>query len=75
MTSYAVSHQAYLKIIFHAAKHPHAPVCGILLGTPSGSKVTITDALPLLHQWTNLSPAMEIGLDLVRAIWKIFCHL
>lgn len=69
MASYTVSHQAYVKIILHAAKHPHKPVNGVLLGSqsPSGSSsVLVSDAVPLLHLWTSLSPMMEIGLDLVR---------
>lgn len=66
--SYVVSQDAYYKIYFHAAKHPHKPVNGILLGSidAAHSTVTIADAVPLLHHWTSLSPMMEIGLDLVR---------
>lgn len=64
--TYTVAYNAYLKIFLHAAKHPHKPVNGVLLGNASGSgKVTIDDAIPLLHHWTSLSPMMEIGLDLV----------
>lgn len=65
MAAYTISHQAYLKIFFHAAKHPHKPVNGVLVGKADGSDVLITDAIPLLHHWTSLSPMMEIGLDLV----------
>ncbi|KII90514.1 hypothetical protein PLICRDRAFT_173916 [Plicaturopsis crispa FD-325 SS-3] len=65
--TYTVAYNAYLKIFLHAAKHPHKPVNGVLLGNASGSgKVTIDDAIPLLHHWTSLSPMMEIGLDLAR---------
>jgi len=65
--SYEIHADAYYKVFFHAAKHPHNPVNGILLGTRSKeSKVNIMDAIPLLHHWTSLSPMMEIGLDLVR---------
>jgi len=63
-----VSHQAYVKIILHAAKHPHKPVNGVLLGSLSGKTVNVSDAVPLLHLWTGLSPMMEIGLDLVRTL-------
>ena len=67
MSSYLLAPSAYLKIFFHAAKHPHKPVNGVLLGKqPVGGIVTIEDAIPLLHHWTSLSPMMEIGLDLVR---------
>lgn len=66
MVSYTLTDQAYLKVIFHAAKHPHLPVNGVLLGkSASSAAVVIEDAIPLLHHWTSLSPMMEIALDLV----------
>jgi hypothetical protein len=66
MITYSIAHDAYLKVIFHAAKHPHLPVNGVLLGKHSSSNaVVIEDAIPLLHHWTSLSPMMEISLDLV----------
>ncbi|KAF9523904.1 hypothetical protein CPB83DRAFT_862113 [Crepidotus variabilis] len=67
MASYEVAPEAYYKIYFHAAKHPHKPVNGVLLGTqnpPRSGVVKIVDSVPLLHHWTSLSPMMEIGLDL-----------
>jgi guanine deaminase len=68
MGSYTIAHEAYLKLIFHAAKHPHLPVNGVLLGKLSSPEtVVIEDAIPLLHHWTSLSPMMEISLDLVSA--------
>jgi hypothetical protein len=66
MVSYVLSDLAYTKIIVHAFKHPHARVNGVLLGTIEGKEVEVTDAVPLLHHWTSLSPMMEIGLDMVR---------
>lgn len=70
--TYSVSHQAYLKIFFHTAKHPHKPVNGVLVGKPSGeSGAVIVDAIPLLHNWTSLSPMMEIGLDLVSGVFSL----
>lgn len=67
---FTISHKAYTKLIIHAAKYPHAPVNGVLIGTASsgGSPILVADAIPLLHQWTNLSPMMEIGLDLVSTV-------
>ncbi|CAE7091376.1 unnamed protein product [Rhizoctonia solani] len=65
-TKFQISHKAYTKLILHAAKYPHAPVNGVLLGEASGEPIVIVDAVPLLHQWTSLSPMMEIGLDLAR---------
>ncbi|KAJ3933918.1 MAG: hypothetical protein NXY57DRAFT_752447 [Lentinula lateritia] len=66
MVNYTVGQLAYLKIFFHAAKHPHLQVNGVLLGKKVSGTVEIVDAVPLLHHWTSLSPMMEIGLDLVR---------
>ncbi|KDQ08391.1 hypothetical protein BOTBODRAFT_179885 [Botryobasidium botryosum FD-172 SS1] len=65
--SYQLSNLAYLKLYLHAAKFPHAPANGVLLGSlTSPDQVLISDAIPLLHEWTSLSPMMEIGLDLAR---------
>ncbi|KAF9261127.1 UPF0172-domain-containing protein [Marasmius fiardii PR-910] len=64
MVSYTVHPEAYFKVFFHAAKHPHRQVNGVLLGSRAGDGVEIKDAVPLLHHWTSLSPMMEIGLDL-----------
>ncbi|KAJ3786735.1 hypothetical protein GGU10DRAFT_350850 [Lentinula aff. detonsa] len=66
MVNYTVGELAYLKIFFHAAKHPHLQVNGVLLGKKVSETVEIIDAVPLLHHWTSLSPMMEIGLDLAR---------
>lgn len=66
---YALSKNAYLKLYLHAAKYPHRPVNGLLLSsppTPGSNDVTITDAIPLLHHHTTLSPMMELGLDLAN---------
>ena len=58
---------AYAKIILHALKYSHQTVNGVLLGSPSSpSCVTIVDAVPLQHHWTNLTPMMEVGLGMVR---------
>ncbi|TFY71315.1 hypothetical protein EVG20_g1709 [Dentipellis fragilis] len=73
-TTYTLASLAYTKLILHALKHPHTPANGVLLGTVSRSStnanvnvdVAITDAVPLLHHWTSLSPMMEIGLELAR---------
>jgi hypothetical protein len=65
---YVVSHQAYVKMFFHAAKYPHRPVNGVLLGKALSGSVIIEDSIPLLHHWTSLSPMMEIGLDLVSSL-------
>ena len=67
-TTYSIGHQAYLNLILHATKHPHQPVNGVLLGKTRGEVVDIVTTVPLLHNWTTLSPMMEIGLDLVCII-------
>lgn len=66
MTTYTVSPLAYLKVILHAAKYPSSTCVGLLVGTLAGNVVTVADAIPLLHHWTELSPMMEAGLQLVR---------
>jgi ER membrane protein complex subunit 8/9 len=61
-----LSHQAYVGILLHTAKHPHQPVNGVLLGSiKPGDEISVQRTIPLLHHWTSLSPMMEIGLDLV----------
>jgi Uncharacterised protein family (UPF0172) len=70
MGTYTLNNTAYIKLVLHAAKHPHAPVNGVLLGVKSGNDVSIVDTVPLLHHWTSLSPMMEIGLDLVSSVSK-----
>ena len=69
MPSYSLSPLAYLKLVLHAAAYPSSTVVGVLLGTVddrSTGAVTVSDAVPLLHHWSELSPAMEAGLALVR---------
>ena len=69
MPAYVLSHKAYLSLLLHAARHPHKPVNGVLLGKSSGADtVDVVATVPLLHAWTSLSPMMEIGLDLVGSI-------
>jgi Uncharacterised protein family (UPF0172) len=36
-----VSEKAYFKLIFHAAKYPKEPVCGILLGRNGSISETV----------------------------------
>ena len=77
MPTYALSHQAYLNLLLHAAKYPHKPVNGVLLGkAPNSEVVEVTATVPLLHAWTSLSPMMEIGLDIVcfhNTLGEILC--
>lgn len=68
MANYSIASLAYLKLVLHAAKFPSSTCVGLLVGTVSGSSCTITDAIPLAHHWTDLSPMAEAGLRLVSPI-------
>ncbi|GAA5941102.1 hypothetical protein JCM3775_001306 [Rhodotorula graminis] len=73
MPSYSLSPLAYLKLVLHAAAYPSSTVVGVLLGTVddrSTGAVTVSDAVPLLHHWSELSPAMEAGLALAETFAK-----
>ena len=63
-TSYTFDQTAILKILLHAAKYPAAAVNGVLLGrTSSGNRtVEVVDAIPLLHSFLTLAPALETAL-------------
>eukprot|EP00937_MAST-01D_sp_MAST-1D-sp2_P004897 g4897.t1 len=61
-----LSTPAYLKLTLHAAKYPHCPVNGLLVGWGSGADVLhVVDAVPLFHQHT-LSPMLEAATMLVE---------
>ncbi|CAG8433504.1 6721_t:CDS:2 [Ambispora gerdemannii] len=67
-TQHIISTKAYQKIILHAVKHPFTTVNGVLLGKYSAGnseEVTVTDAIPLFHHWTTLTPMLEVGLQQV----------
>ncbi|KAK0551899.1 hypothetical protein OC846_002433 [Tilletia horrida] len=67
-SSISVSPQAYAKVVLHAAKYPASTVRGLLVGRlTSDSKVDIVDAIPLIHNWTDLAPAAEVGCALAQA--------
>lgn len=70
----ALSHQAYVGILLHAAKHAHQPVNGVLLGSAWQDEISVQRTIPLLHHWTSLSPMMEIGLDLVSKLQAFAYH-
>ena len=56
---------AYLKMMLHAAKHPHCAVNGLLLGSGDGAVVKVLDAVPLFHQHT-LGPMLEAATLIVE---------
>ena len=61
---YACDQTALLKILLHSAKYPAASVNGILLGKTNSNKlsVEVVDAIPLLHSFLTLAPALETAL-------------
>ncbi|GAA5908242.1 ER membrane protein complex subunit 8/9 family protein [Sporobolomyces salmoneus] len=67
MSNYTLSTRASELLILHAAKHPTQTVCGLLVGSSSNS---ISDAIPLLHHWTELSAMMEVALQLAESSVK-----
>ncbi|GAA5988580.1 hypothetical protein JCM5350_004462 [Sporobolomyces pararoseus] len=66
MSNYTLSARASTLPILHAAKHPSQTVCGLLVGTSSSNSNSISDVIPLLHHWTELSAMMEVALQLAE---------
>ena len=64
--TYTLSPLAYALPLLHAARYTSNTVLGLLLGSVNGSEVVIDDALPLLHNYTSLSPMAEVGLSLAQ---------
>ncbi|KAH9809703.1 hypothetical protein DFH28DRAFT_539937 [Melampsora americana] len=63
MISYTLSAKSAIKAILHASKYPHSTVIGLLLGSiESSENVLISDTIPLVHHWTDLTPMIEAGL-------------
>ncbi|DBA99170.1 TPA: hypothetical protein ACH3X3_011792 [Trebouxia sp. C0006] len=69
---YACDQSAILKILLHSAKYPAASVNGVLLGRVKSDKKTveIVDAIPLLHSFLSLAPALETALVQVSSYAK-----
>ncbi|KAJ2759331.1 hypothetical protein H4S06_002283 [Coemansia sp. BCRC 34490] len=63
MTEYTVSVQAYAKAVLHCAKHPWATVHGLLLAEKKEGKIRFVDAVPLAHNWTNLTAMFDVALQ------------
>jgi hypothetical protein len=74
MVKYIFTTKAYVKIILHSCKHSTSTINGLLLSedTLSSSnnnaddQIVITDAIPLFHHWTTLTPMLEVGLQQVK---------
>ncbi|KAJ2329767.1 hypothetical protein GGI00_003863 [Coemansia sp. RSA 2681] len=70
MTEYTISLQAYAKAVLHCAKYPWATVHGLLLAEKKDGKVRMVDAIPLAHNWTQLTPMFDVALQQVQAYVK-----
>ncbi|KAJ2233478.1 hypothetical protein IWW45_004158 [Coemansia sp. RSA 485] len=70
MPEYVVSSQAYAKAILHCAKYPWAAVQGLFLGEKKEGKFRLTDAVPLSHNWTQLTPMFDVALQQVQLYAK-----
>ncbi|KAI8850631.1 hypothetical protein BC829DRAFT_442189 [Chytridium lagenaria] len=57
-----ISKAAYFKLVLHAAKYSTTAISGLLLGSKTGEKVDVIDAIPLFHTSSPLSPLVEIAL-------------
>jgi len=64
---YTLSEAAALKVLLHAARHPSAPVNGLLLAGPSDAGVAIVDAVPLFHSSSLVGPYLETAIVQVRS--------
>ena len=66
--TYTLSSIAYALPLLHAARHTSYTVVGLLLGSAASTgEVNVQDAVPLLHNYTSLTPMAEVGLSLVQA--------
>ncbi|KAI9626527.1 hypothetical protein KEM48_010355 [Puccinia striiformis f. sp. tritici PST-130] len=64
--NYVIQPLPALKTLRHSSKYPHSTVIGLLVGTIEGDKTTISDAIPLVHHWLDLSPMLEAGVALAK---------
>ena len=59
--------EAYQTAVFHALKHEHCVVSGLLLGTATPAGWTVARAVPLFHSAVPLAAMSEAALALVAA--------
>jgi hypothetical protein len=62
--SVTVSAESFVSMALHAGQNPTTVVHGLLLGSFSSGKVTVTKAIPICHE-TPTKPLLEIALGLV----------
>ena len=70
-TELIISNKAYLKVVMHGLRYPHATVNGVLVGKRpvKGAKgQTIVDAIPLFHSGHGLTPMVEVALTQVSRV-------
>ena len=63
-----LSNKAYMKVVMHGLRYPHATVNGVLVGKRNGKGTkgqTIVDAIPLFHSGHGLTPMVEVALTQV----------
>lgn len=68
-TNVKVDPNAYTLPLLHAAKYPHAQVCGVLVGEVNAKdgSLHVVSGMPLFHHWTTLTPMLEVALRQVNA--------
>ena len=63
------SQTAYIKPLLHALKYPASSVNGVLLGGCSrgqgSAKISVVEAIPLLHSHVALSPMMDAAFSVL----------
>ena len=68
--SIEISTRAYVKMVLHVAKYPHALVNGVLLAKigqqKSNQRLVVIDSIPLFHQTEGLSPMTEVALTQIE---------
>ena len=62
-----LAEEAYQTAVFHALKHEHCVVSGLLLGTATAAGWTVARAVPLFHSAVPLAAMSEAALALVAA--------
>lgn len=61
-----LSPQAFAAMLLHAAQHSSSVVHGVLVGSHSGGKIHVTDAIPVCHE-TPTKTVVDTSLALLQA--------
>eukprot|EP00929_Paragymnodinium_shiwhaense_P115481 TRINITY_DN84407_c0_g1_i1.p2 TRINITY_DN84407_c0_g1~~TRINITY_DN84407_c0_g1_i1.p2 ORF type:complete len:194 (+),score=37.76 TRINITY_DN84407_c0_g1_i1:104-685(+) len=62
--TYSFDPKAYAKAVMHCSKHASESVLGVLLGSASGSTLTVSDVVPLFHTH-SLAPMLKIAFMII----------